>query len=211
LPGYWPPAELRLRIADLVLRPMIEADLQLLADLLPEDVEQDPALPVFETASDRATGVALEYWRSLGNWRPQLWSIGFVVQHAGLAIGVQRLRAENFQTLRTVETASWLATHARGRGIGRAMRLAVLALAFDGLHAAVAESSAWDDNAASIAVSRALGYVDNGVVRRPRGPGAGDMVRMRLPAQLWQERHSDHGVQITGLEPCLPFFGVPAG
>ena len=42
------------------------------------------------------------------------------------------------------------------------MRAAVLAFAFDGLGAQVAESSAFLDNAASNAVSRALGYEENG-------------------------------------------------
>jgi hypothetical protein len=40
---YWPLFELRLSTPDLALRPMAEADLAAIADLLPEDVETDPA------------------------------------------------------------------------------------------------------------------------------------------------------------------------
>ncbi len=40
--AWWPLFELRLTAPDLTLRPMREADLPTIADLLPEDVEQDP-------------------------------------------------------------------------------------------------------------------------------------------------------------------------
>lgn len=49
--------------------------------------------------------------------------------------------------------------------IGKEMRAAVLSLAFDHLGAEVASSGAWEWNATSLGVSRALGYVDNGWFR----------------------------------------------
>ena len=42
--------------------------------------------------------------------------------------------------MRTVGTGSWLGRPYQGRGIGKEMRGAVLALAFDGLGAEVAET-----------------------------------------------------------------------
>ena len=47
---------------------------------------------------------------------------------------------------------------ARGTGLGKAMRRAVLSLAFDHLGARAAITSAWHDNHASLGVSRSLGY-----------------------------------------------------
>jgi RimJ/RimL family protein N-acetyltransferase len=43
------------------------------------------------------------------------------------------------------------------------MRAAVLALAFDGLEAQSAVSAAFEDNPASLGVSRKLGYRDDGI------------------------------------------------
>ncbi len=209
--AYWPVFDLRLRDDRLLLRPVTEADLGPLADLLPPDVEQNPALPSFGIGAARAgRGVAVhqEYWHSLGTWRPDSWNLGFVVLLDDAPVGVQRLEADGFAARRTVDSSSWLVTGARGRGIGTAMRRAVLALAFDGLAAEVAETSAWHDNAASLGVSRALGYVDNGVYRHANGDRVDDMVRMRLTRQTWRGRHAGHPVDVEGLDACLPFFGI---
>jgi RimJ/RimL family protein N-acetyltransferase len=205
---YWPVFDLRLHDGPLLLRPMTEADLAPLADLCPDDVEQNPKLPAFPV--DNASGVRLHlaYWHSLGTWRPESWRLNFVVLVDGRLAGVQDFEARDFAVRRTVETASWLATAERGRGTGKAMRRAVLALAFDGLGAEVAETEAWHDNAASLGVSRALGYVDNGVGRHVRGDGADDMPRLRMTRSRWHERHAGHGVRIEGLAPCRPFFGL---
>ena len=75
---------------------------------------------------------------------------------------MQALHARGFATQRTVDTGSWLGQDFQGRGFGKEMRAALLALAFDGLGARVAETEAFLDNAASNAVSRSLGYEENG-------------------------------------------------
>jgi RimJ/RimL family protein N-acetyltransferase len=59
--------------------------------------------------------------------------------------------------LRTVRTGSWLGLPFQGQGYGKAMRQAVLALAFDGLGAEVAETEAAVDNLRSAGVSRSVG------------------------------------------------------
>ena len=75
---------------------------------------------------------------------------------------MQGMHARGFAARRTVDTGSWLGQDYQGRGFGKEMRAAVLALAFDGLGARLAETEAFLDNAASNAVSRALGYEENG-------------------------------------------------
>jgi RimJ/RimL family protein N-acetyltransferase len=207
----WPLVDLVLVTGDLTLRPMAEADLTPLAELLPDDVDQNPALPSFggrSVRSTRGTTLCQTYWHSVGTWRAESWNLQFVVRAGGEPVGVQSLEADDFAARRTADSSSWLATSARGRGLGKAMRLAVLALAFDGLGAGVAETSAWHDNAASIGVSRALGYVDNGVRRHSDRGRVDDMVHMRLTRDVWQARHAVHGVSVLGLAPCLPFFGL---
>jgi RimJ/RimL family protein N-acetyltransferase len=73
------------------------------------------------------------------------------------------IQPDDFPVLRTVDSGSWLVESARGRGVGVAMRMAVLGLAFDRLQALAAVSSARHDNGASLGASRRIGYTDNGV------------------------------------------------
>jgi RimJ/RimL family protein N-acetyltransferase len=216
----WAVAGLRLRIGELILRPVIEADLDTLGGLLPADVELDPSIAQpFGLAPPQARAVAIrqEYWRRLAGWTPTAWILEFVVLRGDEIIGTQTLEAHDFAVLRTVETSSWLGTEARGQGVGKAMRTAALALAFDGLGAEVAETQAWADNAASIGVSRALGYEPNGTTRRVRGgrPGADqgvgvrdDMPRLRIDLNGWRSR-TRPTVEMSGLDDCRAWFGGP--
>jgi RimJ/RimL family protein N-acetyltransferase len=75
------------------------------------------------------------------------------------------------------------------------------------LAAVAAVSSAFADNPASLAVSRALGYHPNGVGRlAPRGEPR-DHLHLRLTRRGWQEhRHCE--VKVTGLAECRDMFGV---
>lgn len=201
----WPLTDLRITAGALTLRPMTEADLDGLAAALPADVDQNPALP---DLGSRAIRLAQEYWQSVGTWRPDGWNLGFMVSHEGATVGVQRLEADDFAELRTIDSSSWLVMAARGHGIGKAMRRAVLALAFDGLGAEVAVTSAWHDNHASIGVSRALGYQPNGRRRHVDRGRVGDLVNFRLDRVDWPGAPD---VRIANLQPCLPFFGLAGG
>ena len=91
---------------------------------------------------------------------------------------------------------------ARRQGIGKEMRAAVLSLAFDGLGAVVAETEAWHDNEASLAVSERLGYEPNGETLHRRGGGHDRMVRLRLTKEHWDLRAGDFPVTVVGLEEC---------
>ena len=64
---YWPLLGLRLRVGDLELRPMTEADLLPLAELLPDDVELDPdatRYPGLSEAVNRRVTWFQHYWKS---------------------------------------------------------------------------------------------------------------------------------------------------
>ena len=209
---YWPLFDLRLASSGLTLRPMTEADLALIADLLPDDVEQDPAAASYEV-DDPRTGRGIvshqSYWRAYGTWRPAAWRLSFVVRAGEEILGVQELEGNDFPTLRTVDTASFVIPAARGRGHGKQMRSAVLALAFGPLQAQAAITSAWHDNHASLGVSRALGYRPNGQSRHVRGSGVDVMKHMLLLRADWLASGAGEHVLISGLEPCLPLFGLP--
>ncbi|MBK5308227.1 MAG: GNAT family N-acetyltransferase [Frankiaceae bacterium] len=138
-PSYWPVVDLRLTTGDVSLRPVVETDLDLLASLLPDDVELDPEAPRpfgLTGSSQRAVVVHQEYWRHRGAWTPSAWRLPFLVLLDKQPVGMQELEGkDDFLADRTVDSSSWLVASARGRGIGKAMRAAVLSLAFDGLDA----------------------------------------------------------------------------
>ena len=211
---YWPLFDLRLATPGLALRPMTEADLAALADLLPDDVEQDPSATVYDVADARTSrGIVSHqsYWRAYGTWRPSAWRLNFVVRAAGEIVGVQELEGNDFLTLRTVDSSSFLIPAARGQGNGKQMRSAVLALAFGPLQAEAAITSAWHDNHASLGVSRALGYRPNGESLDARGNGVDVMRHMRLRRAEWLASGIGDQVLISGFEACRPLFGLPPG
>lgn len=197
----WPLHGLVLRTPDLVLRVMTEADALALGGLVPADVTWDPSVP------DVGHRVEQAYWRHMGQWRHDNWVLPFTVLRDGVLLGVQALEAKDFPVRRVVDSYSWLVTGARGHGVGKQMRAAVLELAFRGLGAAYAISEAYADNAASLGVSRALGYVENGfgVEKRDDGSGPVRMEHVVLAATDWRPPWP---VEISGLEPCLPLLGL---
>ncbi|HEY0165516.1 MAG TPA: GNAT family protein [Jatrophihabitans sp.] len=208
---YWPLWDVRLSVADLQLRPMTEADQLPLADLLPDDLELDPQAtryPGLDEATNRRVIGFQSYWSSYGSWKPERWRLPFCVRVGGELVGVQELEAEDFALLRTVDSASHLAPRVRGRGIGKQMRRAVLALAFGPLQAEAAITSAWHDNHASLAVSRALGYQPNGESLHPRGNGVDTMTHLRLRRSQWLAAGGAAGVVLEGVPACLPYFGL---
>jgi RimJ/RimL family protein N-acetyltransferase len=208
---FWPLFGLRLRYRDVLLRPLREDDLPRLAAVLPDDVGHDPRLALFagqSLAQNERRLFCQGYWKALGTWDPASWVLHFAVAYAGDLVGVQTLEGDNFPVLRTVDSASWLIPRVRGRGVGVAMRTAVLGLAFDGLGAVAAVSSATMGNAASLGVSRRIGYADNGVSRIV--DTGGDVVELRH-LRLTADRWAAADVAVDGLRPCLPWFGLDGG
>ena len=90
------------------------------------------------------------------------------------------------------------------------MRAAVLHLAFDGLGARWAVSAAFEDDPASLGVSRKLGYRDDGIEWHLVRDRPALTRRLRLDRAAWQTARAIP-VQTIGLPPCLPLFGLPAG
>ena len=208
---YWPMFDLRLTTPDLHLRHLTEADLAPLAAILPQDAEQDPSSTSYPGLDrDRSRGVVLhqDYWRARGSWRPESWALSFGVFRDGELVGYQGLEGDDFARLRTVDSSSFLIGAVRGQGLGKQTRSAVLALAFGALGARFAITSAWTDNHASLAVSRALGYVNNGVYAHPRGETVGEMAHMRLTREQWLASGWGDRVVVAGLDECLTFFGL---
>lgn len=127
------------------------------------------------------------------------WRLYFAVVVAGKPVGVQDLLGDGVGSDRTVTTFSWLAADFRGQGIGQEMRQAILHLAFDGLGASEATSSAFLDNHGSNAISRALGYETDGIQWQTRRGEPAPMQRWRLRREVWQQvRRGD--IRLAGVD-----------
>jgi RimJ/RimL family protein N-acetyltransferase len=184
-----------------------DADLPAIAAMFPDDVEQDPGWENFAGLSSQRNRQRLlvqRTWHNRGSWSPSSWCLDLAVAVSGELVGLQALEGDDFAKLRTVDSSSWLSVHARGRGTAVAMCTAILGLAFDHLGAVAAVSSARVDNAPSLAVSRRLGYIENGVSPTDSPRGVVELQHLRLTRESW----AAHPVKVTGLDPCLAWFGV---
>jgi len=211
LGNRWPLFGIRLTCGDVSLQPPQERDLERLVEIMPDDVEQDPDSVLLAGLDPRANRQRLllrAYWKSWADWSIESWCLNFRVEHKGRVVGMQALEAEHFPDLRTVDSWSWLEPDRRSRGIGTAMRTAILGLAFDHLGALAAVSSAREDNLASLGVSHRIGYMDNGVSasRSPSGPCT--LHHVRLTREGWQASGRSSSVSVSGLEGCGPYFGL---
>ena len=210
----WPVDGLRLITPRLELRWPALADLGALADLAAGGIH-DPEVQPFGVAwtdvpaDERAQAVLQWHWSTWGSWTPSDWSLNLVVDLGGAVVGTQGLIGRDFAILREVSTGSWLGRDYQGQGIGTEMRAAALFLAFEGLHAEYATSGAFADNAASLAVSRKLGYADDGIERQVSRGRPATVRRLRLDRAAWAACRSVP-VEIHGLEACLPCFGIAA-
>ncbi|HEY3683415.1 MAG TPA: GNAT family protein [Streptosporangiaceae bacterium] len=209
----WPLFDLRLTTPRLELRVPTLADLDALADLAADGVHAPGLMPFVQPWSDappaeRARSTVQFQWRGWAEWTPEDWRCDFVVVLNGEIVGTQGLSARDFATVREVGTGSWVGLRHQGKGIGTEMRTAVLDLAFTGLGATEATSSAFADNPASLAVSRKLGYTEDGLFRRSRRATRATEIRLRLTRETWHA--TPHPTtEITALQPCFPLFGTP--
>ena len=113
----------------------------------------------------------------------------------------------DFLVHRTVDTGSWLGRAYQGRGLGKEMRSAVLAFAFDALGTHFAESSAFLDNVASNAVSRGLGYEEKGRGSLAPQGVARETQKFRMSLEGWRSRPRPP-VEIEGLDASREMFGI---
>ena len=212
----WPVAGIVLRTERLELRPVRDADLPELAAAARGGIHDDARMPFVTGWTDAppeewGRRFTQYFWRRRATWSRDAWGLPFAVRlrATGEAIGVQELKADGFPVLREVRSGSWLASAHQRQGYGTEMRGAVLELAFTGLGAEVASTSAYLFNAGSLGVSERLGYVRTGVRRDAVRGRAEEAVLLRLPRWRWEKTRGRPVVEIAGLDAaCLELLGV---
>jgi RimJ/RimL family protein N-acetyltransferase len=212
----WPLFGIVVRTPRLELR-SVDPDLSYTIAALAAEGIHDPAtmpflLPWTDVASPELERNCLRhYWEQWAGVRPEAWNLSFAVVVDGEVHGIQAVHTADFAILRTFDTGSWLGRRFHGRGTGSEMRAAVLHLMFAGLGAREATTSAFDDNAPSLAVTRSLGYEPDGRETRRRRDEAGEILRFRLPRERWERQRRDD-IEIDGLtDDALAMLGVTPG
>jgi RimJ/RimL family protein N-acetyltransferase len=208
----WPLFDLVVRTPRLELRYPDDALAMKLAALTAEPIHDASTMPFTMPWTDAPVeelprGSLKHFWSRRASWEPDDWSCPMAVIADGEVVGVQDVMAKQFAQTKVVKTGSWLTMRRQGEGIGKEMRAAILHLAFDGLGAQTAFTSAWHDNAASQGVTNSLGYEPNGWDTQLRRDAADRMHHYVLTRDRWLERRRED-ITIEGLEPCLPLFGI---
>ena len=167
----------------------------------------DDPMSLYKDSLDREWAWLRGVWAGRGRVSDSFWRLYFVVVVDGEPVGMQDLIGTDFSAFGTVSTFSWLSTGARGGGLGKEMRHAVLHLAFEGLGARQADSEAFFDNRASNRVSQAVGYLPNGLAWSTRRGEAAELNRWRLTREQWSKRRRDD-IKLVGVAGCLPVLGI---
>lgn len=212
LAEHFPAFALEVRTPRLTLRFPDDADLLDLAEVGASGVHPPDEMP-FET---RWTEVPPPFQQrnTLGFFWTQRTTLQTDAPHLtlvavvdGAVVGTQAMLTSSWSGTRTFETGSWLGLDHQGKGLGKEMRIAALQLAFDGFGAQRCTTAAHDDNAASIGVTRALGYRPNGneLVASPEGPRVLENFVMER-SDFDAIRRDD--IELVGAAAVLELFGT---
>lgn len=209
----WPLFDLEIRTPRLTLRYVDDSLACRLALLALEGVHDPDEMPFLVPWTDvpsplQERGSMQFYWSERAALGPRHWSIPFATIVDGEVLGMQGVTADDFVTLRTVKTGSWLVQRAHGRGIGTEMRSAVLWFAFEVLGAQRALTAANATNGPSNGVTRKLGYEPNGSSwAAPRGTSVAQNNYV-LPRERWREREPRDDIEVHGFDACRALLGL---
>jgi RimJ/RimL family protein N-acetyltransferase len=209
---HWPLFGLEVRTPDLTLRyPNDELLFELLAVAV-GGVHDQGYMP-FSVPWTRFESPELErealrfHWQTRAETRPNSFRIPLAVIVDGRVVGASDLVATDFGTLGCFETGSWLGREFHGRGIGKRMRRATLALGFDGLGGELATTTAWHDNGPSLGVTRSLGYTPQGRRRESRDGVATELLAFDMDRHAFDAiRPAD--VEFVGLDDVRAFLAL---
>lgn len=207
-----PALGLRIAAGPLELRGITDDDLVTLGTLAVGGIHEPDRMPFYYpwTAvepSELPLKFAQYHWNIRATWSPGKWELNLAVWLDGALLGVQGVGTEHFLVTRTGETGSWLGLEHQGKGIGTAMRQVMCAFLFDHLDFEEITSGAFTDNPASLAVSRKVGYRENGVRRLKRREGelATNLGLVLRPGDLVR---GEHLLEVEGVAALRRSIGL---
>jgi RimJ/RimL family protein N-acetyltransferase len=204
---------LRITAGPLELRGITDDLLGPLTDLALKGIHPPDEMPfsvpwTAAPAAELPRNVAQFHWGRRAAFSPAAWSAELAVFRDGELVGVQGMETCDYLVTRCAETGSWLGREFQGRGIGTAMRQVICAFAFDHLDAQYLVSGSFTDNPASHAVSKKVGYTDNGWRRVAR---LGEPAILRgytlTPGSLVRYKHA---LTVAGLPEFRRSIGLDA-
>ncbi len=212
-PGQlWAPFALQVRCGDLELQAITDEDMPALVHLVQQGLHEPGRMPFAQPWTEAPADLlphncAAYWWSTRTSFSPERWTLDLLVRVNGEIVGVQGFNTIDYLVVRSGETGSWLGQRFQKRGIGTAMRKMMCALLFDHLDAQEITSAAFTDNPASLAVSRKVGYIENGTTRVQRRPGELAWSRKLL---LTPERfvRPDHPVEVDGISLLRTAIGL---
>ncbi len=207
---HWPLLDLEVHTPRLALRYLDDALQRDVLAVARRGVHDPTTMPFMvpwtDLPSPQLEQEAMRFYaRNRADLRPDAWNLQFAVLVDGEISGSCDLGAENFVTLRQFRTGSWLGRQFQGGGLGKEMRMACLALGFDGLHSAFATTAAWHDNAASLGVTRSLGYSEQGRRRELRRGVPDELVEFRMSREHWETIRRDD-IELHGVPAARSFL-----
>lgn len=211
-PTHWPLFALEIRTRALTLRYPDDDLLVEMLDVAAAGVHDDDFMPFLvpwtRVEASRFRSEALRFhWRCRADARRDSFRLPLAVIVNGDVAGASELAADDFPVLRQVTTGSWLGREFQGQGLGKELRLATLALGFDGFGADLATTEFWFDNGPSAGVTRSLGYRHRGTRRAVRDGVATDLVGFEMHREQFEEvRRPD--IALTGVEAALDFLDL---
>ena len=221
LEEIFPPFALRIAGGPLELTVMRDDDLPELVELVRGGIQEaDAPMPFLRAwhqelfapgAPDGFPSTSLRWWwTQRAICAPADWRLALVVRREGQLVGMQDLHAKDFAQTRVVSTGSWLGRAHQGVGTGTLMRQLAVGFAFDELGADQCKSGYIVGNHASAAVSRKVGYVDNGrqriVQHTPQGEvGAEEQRVVVTPASFVRPEGQP---RVDGADRLRRFLGI---
>lgn len=205
-----PVLGLRITAGDLELRGIDDDTIVELIEVARRGVHPPELMPFSHPWTDTppeqfGRRFAQYHWSVRASFSPDDWALDLAVRWQGEVVGTQGFRTHHYLLTRTGETGSWLGREHQGRGIGTRMRQAMCAFLFDDLGAARITSGAFVDNPASLAVSRKVGYAENG--RRwlaRRGEPVENVQLVLTPDRLVRGAP----IVVEGVEPVRRLIGL---
>lgn len=200
---YWPLFDVEVRTPQLTLRYVDDELGTRLAALAARGVHDPSWTPFLHPWTDHESpdlerNAFRYWWRSRAETNAERWNINLAVIVDDEVVGASSLGAEDFDIARSFGTGSWLGREFQGRGLGTELRQATLHLGFAGFGAEFATTSAFADNAASLGVTRRLGYERNGTRQVSRRGAPATDLAFRMAREHWETIRRDditmHGV-----------------